>query len=157
MVDLAVAQGAQLRTGWEVSSVGSSGNGYAVHSADGRQMEAENIVVSAGGWLPDLLRNLALPEAFLAQVPRIEVRQEQAYHFPSKDESPEDQSPVSAQPWPTFIHKREGIQTYGLPGGRDAEWRGQKVAEYNGGKIMPSASSQDGLIDPANRHPTNSG
>lgn len=146
MVDLAVGQGAQLQTGWEVSSVRSAGKGYTVHSADGRQVEAENIIVSAGGWLPDLLANLSLPDAFLAQVPRIEVRQEQAYHFPYKD-----QSPVSAEPWPTFIHKREGIQTYGLPGGRDAEWRGQKVAEYNGGKIMPSASSQDGLIDPANR------
>lgn len=146
MVDLAVAQGAQLRTGWEVSSVRSSGKGYSVHSADGRHVEAENIIVSAGGWLPDLLGNLSLPETFLAQVPRIEVRQEQAYHFPYKDETL-----VFAQPWPTFIHKREGIQTYGLPGGRDADWRGQKVAEYNGGKIMPSASSQDGLIDPANR------
>lgn len=151
MLDLAVAQGAQLRTGWEVSSVGSSGKGYTVHSADGRIMEAENIIVSAGGWLPDLLGNLSLPEAFLAQVPRIEVRQEQAYHFPYMDQAPEDQAPASAQAWPTFIHKREGIQTYGLPGGRDAEWRGQKVAEYNGGKIMPSASAQDGLIDPANR------
>ena len=146
MVDLAVAQGAQLTTDWEVTALRPTDKGYTVHSADGRQMEAENIIVSAGGWLPDLLGNLSLPEAFLARIPHLEVRQEQAYHFPYKDQSPE-----SAQPWPTFIHKREGIQTYGLPGGRDAEWRGQKVAEYNGGKIMPSASSQDGLIDPANR------
>ncbi|WP_258804145.1 FAD-dependent oxidoreductase [Pseudarthrobacter sp. NS4] len=146
MVDLAVAEGAQLETGWEVSALRPSGKAYTVHSADGRQLEAENIIVSAGGWLPDLLGNLSLPEAFLAQVPRIHVRQEQAYHFPYKDGSPEP-----AENWPTFIHKREGIQTYGLPGGRDAEWRGQKVAEYNGGKILPSASAQDGRIDPANR------
>jgi sarcosine oxidase len=146
MVDLAVAQGAQLTRDWEVTALRPTDKGYTVHSADGRQMEAENIIVSAGGWLPDLLGNLSLPEAFLARIPHLEVRQEQAYHFPYKDQSPE-----STQPWPTFIHKREGIQTYGLPGGRDAEWRGQKVAEYNGGKIMPSASSQDGLIDPANR------
>lgn len=146
MVDLAVARGAQLITGWEATAVRPSGKGYTVHSADGQQLEAENIIVTAGGWLPDLLGNLSLPEAFLAQVPRIEVRQEQAYHFPYKDGSAEPE-----QGWPTFIHKREGIQTYGLPGGRDADWRGQKVAEYNGGKIMPSASSQDGVVDPANR------
>ena len=146
MVDLAVAGGAQLVTGWEVTALRPSGKGYTVHAADGRQMQAENIIVSAGGWLPDLLGNLSLPEAFLAQVPRIEVRQEQAYHFPYKDHTAE-----AERTWPTFIHKREGMQTYGLPGGRDAQWRGQKVAEFNGGKIIPSASSQDNLIDPGNR------
>ena len=35
--------------------------------------------------------------------------------------------------WPTFIHKSAEIQVYGLPGGRDAGFAGQKVAEYNGG------------------------
>ena len=38
-----------------------------------------------------------------------------------------------------------------MPGGRDAGFLGQKIAEYNGGKILPSAAGQDGLIDPANR------
>ena len=56
-----------------------------------------------------------------------------------------------SSPWPTFIHKREGWQAYGLPGGRDAGFRGQKVAQYNGGKILPSAAEQDGQIDPDNR------
>lgn len=146
MVDLAVAQGAQLQTDWHVSSVRSSGSGYVLRSADGRQTEAEKVIISAGGWLPDLLSNLSLPAGFLAGIPAIEVSQEQAYHFPYRDPSEE-----ARKTWPTFIHKREGIQTYGLPGGRDADWRGQKVAEYNGGKLLPSASAQDGLIDPANR------
>jgi hypothetical protein len=54
-------------------------------------------------------------------------------------------------PWPTFIHKREGWQAYGLPGGRAAGFRGQKVAQHNGGKILPSTAEQDGQINPDNR------
>jgi sarcosine oxidase len=77
-------------------------------------------------------------------MPPIEVRQEQAYHFPYADGT-------DPSTWPTFIHKREGWQAYGLPGGRDAGFRGQKVAEYNGGKILPSAAEQDGKISPDNR------
>ncbi len=38
-----------------------------------------------------------------------------------------------------------------MPGGRDAGFLGQKVAEYNGGKVIGSARDQDGVIDPANR------
>jgi sarcosine oxidase len=74
------------------------------------------------------------------------VRQEQAYHFPYRKDL---EWPLPD--WPTFIHKSPQIQTYSLPGGRDAEFRGQKLAEYNGGRILPSAADQDGLIDPANR------
>lgn len=53
--------------------------------------------------------------------------------------------------WPTFIHKASGVQVFGLPGGRDSGHRGQKVAEYNGGKVLPNASTQDGKIDPVHR------
>lgn len=51
----------------------------------------------------------------------------------------------------THIDMSPAIQVYGLPGGRDAEGRGQKVAEFNGGRILRSASTQDGVVDPANR------
>ena len=40
---------------------------------------------------------------------------------------------------------------YALPGGRDADWRGQKVAEFNGGRVLPSAAARTGRVDPANR------
>ena len=64
MVDAAVASGAELVTDWPVDSVTSHGSGYRVHSADGRSLEAERIVVAAGGWLPTLLERLPLPDAF---------------------------------------------------------------------------------------------
>ena len=144
MVDQAVAHGAVLRTDWEVAVVTESAGTYTLTSLDGRSVKAANIVVAAGGWVPKLLGSLSLPSAFLEGFPDFEVRQEQAYHFPYLDGT----DPAT---WPTFIHKREGWQAYGLPGGRDAGFRGQKVAEYNGGKILPSAADQDGRISAENR------
>ncbi|MDD7833851.1 FAD-dependent oxidoreductase [Paenarthrobacter sp. AB444] len=144
MVDQAAAHGTTLHANWEVACITESAGAYTLTSLDGRSIRAANVVVAAGGWLPKLLGSLSLPTSFLEHFPDFEVRQEQAYHFPYIDGT----DPAS---WPTFIHKREGWQSYGLPGGRDADFRGQKVAEYNGGKILPSAANQDGLIDPANR------
>jgi len=40
---------------------------------------------------------------------------------------------------------------YALPGGRDAGFRGQEVAVYNGGRRLRSAAEQSGVVDPANR------
>ena len=145
MVDQATDNGAALHANWDVASItGTSGN-YVLTSNDGRSLHAANVIVAAGGWLPQLLGSLSLPAAFLANMPSLEVRQEQAYHFPYAD------STDNCSAWPTFIHKRESWQAYGLPGGRDAGFRGQKIAEFNGGKILPSAADQDGVIDPANR------
>ena len=142
LVDSAVAAGAQLVTDWPVGGVTPNGSGYRVHSGDGRSLTAERVVVAAGGWLPTLLDRLPLPSSFRAQLPTFEVSQENAYHFPYQD-------PEVA--WPTFIHKEAAIQTYGLPGGRDAEFRGQKLAEFNAGRKMTTAAHQDGTIDPVNR------
>ncbi|WP_424463599.1 FAD-dependent oxidoreductase [Pseudoclavibacter helvolus] len=138
----------ELRTAWPVTRVERTATGYRVHSTTGEAVEADGIVVAAGGWLPALLGDLSLPAAFLAQFPSLEVRQEQAYHFPYLDER---DSGADADPWPTFIYKSQALQTYGLPGGRDADWRGQKVAQFNGGKIIDSALEQDGIVDAANR------
>lgn len=137
-----------LRTSWPVARVERIGNGYRVHSSAGETVEADGIVVAAGGWLPALLGELSLPAAFLAQFPHLEVRQEQAFHFPYLD--PRDTG-TGADPWPTFISKSRKLQTYGLPGGRDADWRGQKVAQFNGGKLIGSALRQDGHVDASNR------
>lgn len=147
MLRLARAGGARVETGWPVASVERAGPGHRVLSSDGRTEEAEAVVITAGGWLPDLLGRLPLPEAFLAALPPLQVMQENAYHFPCRD-APEE-------PWPTFIHKNSAMLVYGLPGGRDAALpdgrAGLKVAEYNGGRPIRSAAAQNGEIDPANR------
>ncbi|MFF1881603.1 FAD-dependent oxidoreductase [Pseudarthrobacter sp. NPDC058196] len=149
MVDLAVRNGTRVLTGWKVARVETHGTGYRVRSAAGSTIDAANIVVSAGGWLPQLLDSLPLPAGFLAGLPEFTVRQEQAFHFRYRDH---DGGPAAGAPgWPTFIHKAAGIQAYGLPGGRDAGFAGQKVAEYNGGPRIASAAAQTGTVDPASR------
>ncbi|MGO3886109.1 MAG: FAD-dependent oxidoreductase [Mycetocola sp.] len=152
MVSLAVAVGARLHTGWDVSRVERGTTGYIVTSATGQRIHAEQVIVAAGGWLPSLLGGLDLPSDFIGQVPELEIRQENAFHYPYRDTADaHEPAPGEATSWPTFIYKGEDIQTYSLPGGRDADFRGQKIAEYNGGKTIPSALAQDGVIDPANR------
>ena len=141
MVDAAVALGAQTASDWPVRRVERTATGYRVHG-DYDQIDTERIVVAAGGWLPSLLPMLPLADGFRASLPAFEVSQENAYHFPYRD---------GGEGWPTFIHKHPHIQTYSLPGGRDAEFRGQKLAEYNAGRKMASAVDQDGTIDPTNR------
>ncbi|WP_375426710.1 FAD-dependent oxidoreductase [uncultured Friedmanniella sp.] len=143
MVDLAVGAGAQLATDWPVAEVRRVGSGYRLLSEDGRTIDAERVVVAAGGWLPTLLPRLPLPAGFRSGLPPLEVSQENAYHFPYRD-TPE-------QSWPTSIHGSAAIQTYTLPGGRDAQFRGQKVAEFNAGLKLSTAAHQTGVIDPANR------
>lgn len=152
MLSLAESLGAKVLRDWEVAKVAHADGGYRITSTTGVSVDAEQVVVTAGGWLPALLGELGLPAEFIERVPEFQVRQENAYHFPYADAADAGETPADgATSWPTFIYKGHDIQTYGLPGGRDADFRGQKVAEYNGGRVLPSARDQDGLIDPVNR------
>ncbi|MBP1325592.1 sarcosine oxidase [Leucobacter exalbidus] len=150
MLALAQATGfAEVRTNWNVASVRRIGSaGFEVRSVTGETVTGKKVIVAAGGWLPHLLRDLALPEAFVRSFPALEVRQEQAFHMPWRDTDDAGQPYPS---WPTFIHNRAGVDVYGLPGGRDAGHRGQKFARFNGGKVLPSALDQDGEILPEMR------
>ncbi|GAB6899000.1 N-methyl-L-tryptophan oxidase [Kineosporia succinea] len=139
MVRLAVESGAVVHTGAVVSVLRREGSRWLVATEAGAEYRADHVVISAGGWLPDLVPQL--PGALSGRLPGLTVRQENAYHFPYRDE----------KPWPTFIHKTGTMQVYSLPGGRDAAFRGQKLAEFNGGPSIGSAAAQTGQIDPVNR------
>ncbi|GAB3187837.1 FAD-dependent oxidoreductase [Nesterenkonia suensis] len=145
MLRLAQQAGAHLETGWEVRRVERTRLGLRLTSAEGRVWDARDLVVCVGGWLPRLLAELPLPSGFLPATHALEVRQEQAFHFPYCGGAAE------AASWPTFIHSSADITVYGLPGGRDAGDAGQKVAEFNGGKVIDSAAAQDGRVEDANR------
>ena len=155
LIEQAQRHGAQVRTGWPVDRVTTTSTGHRLETGDGRTIDAERIVVTAGGWLPALLDQLPLPAAFRALLPPLQVSQENAFHFPYRDcdRSGHDAAaaPDQSPPWPTFIHRDPAIRTYGLPGGRDAGFRGQKIAEFLGGRRIASAADQDGVVDPANR------
>jgi sarcosine oxidase len=83
-------------------------------------------------------------------VPPLQVSQENVYHFPYRDDAAADGTEAMTS-GPTFIHRNPIISTYGLPGGRGAGFRGQKIAEFLGGWRIASAADQDGVVDPANR------
>lgn len=153
MNNLAIQAGAHLRCGWEVESVARQGAGYRVTSTTGDIVEGEQVIVASGGWLPSLLGNLQLPQGFLERMPEIQVRQENAYHFHYRDTADWGETPLgNYTSWPCLISKEPGFQGYALPGGGDAGFRGQKVAEYNGGRVIRNAGDQDGVVDAANRH-----
>jgi sarcosine oxidase len=147
LLEQAQRHGARILTGWPVDRVTATSTGYRLEAGDGRTLDAERIVVTAGGWLPALLDRLPLPAGFRALVPPLQVTQENAYHFPYRDGGVTD----GTTSWPTFIHRSPAIRTYGLPGGRDAGHRGQKIAEFLGGRRIASAADQDGIVDPVNR------
>jgi sarcosine oxidase len=141
MVALAVSAGATVHTGWTVTAITPYEKGVLIGSEDGRELSADHVVLAAGGWLPELLE--AVPSV-RALVPPLVIRKEQAFHFPYRDAA-------SAPDWPTLIHKSEDILTYSLPGGRDAGFRGQKLAEFSAGPVLGSAAGNDGVIDEHNR------
>ncbi|MGO1543230.1 MAG: FAD-dependent oxidoreductase [Gulosibacter sp.] len=149
MVTLAEKAGAQILTGWDVAEVSTaSTTGYVLRSTDGRDIHAAEVVIAAGGWLPHILPSLPLPGGFVDALPHFEVRQEQTFHFPYAQL-------LDDAEWPTMIHmlRDGGVKKaiYALPGGRNGEHRGLKVALHNGGKVLSSAAQQDGQVDPANR------
>ncbi|WP_432545781.1 FAD-dependent oxidoreductase [Kineococcus sp. SYSU DK004] len=144
MLGLARAAGARVLTGWPLERLRRNGTGFTARSGGGDVVDAERVVVCAGGWLPDLLGGLPLPPGFLAAFPPLEVTQESAFHFPCRDEHPHDT-------WPTVVHGEPGSTVYALPGGRDAQHRGLKVAEHHAGRPIGSAAARTGVVDAANR------
>ncbi|WP_433832264.1 FAD-dependent oxidoreductase [Actinoplanes sp. CA-015351] len=139
MTSLAVEAGAVLLTNWPVDRIFQDKDGFVLSGANGDSIAAGHVVLAAGGWLPTLLDELP---ALRALMPPLRIRKEQAYHFAYRDQGVD---------WPAFIHKRDDIMTYSLPGGRDASFRGQKLAEYNGGSGIASSAANDGVVDPRNR------
>ena len=145
MLRLAERDGARVGTEWDVTDVERTGTGFRLTASTGEVLEAGQLLVCAGGWLPQLLDRLPLPDRVRAAMPTFTVRQEQAHHFPYREDI------AAPRSWPTFIHKSPTIETYGLPGGRDADFGGQKICEFRGGKPIPSAVAHDHRIDPLGR------
>lgn len=141
MVDLAVQAGADVREHWEVVAVRREDGGFLVESSSGDTVHVERVVVVAGPWLTELADALPLSDAGRSSLPALEVRQEQVFHFPYRDDAS----------WPVVIHTTETGQSYALPGGRDAGDRGFKVATYRGGHVVDSPADADHLVRDAAR------
>ena len=141
MVDLARRHGAEVLLGDRVVRVEEAKDGAIVHLERGRALRASAVVIAAGGWLPELAA--ALPDGVSARLPRLEVTQQQVFHFPFP------QQPQHPTDWPVFI-SGDPMSIYSLPGGRDAGGVGFKIAEHDRG-TPTSASGRDGVVDAGSR------
>lgn len=142
MTALARRHGAELLQNFAVNRVDRTDGGFLLTAEDGRSVDAERVVVAAGGWLPNLLPRLGLEPEFTAGLPQFTVSEENAFHFPFRR---------GFEGWPTMIRKSNEINIYALPGGRDAGFNGLKIAEFRSGAELGSAENQSGEIDPAQR------
>lgn len=135
MITAAVTAGARAVVRTPVVKIDRRGAGARVHLAGGTTRVADVVVVAAGAWLPDLLRDVVA-------LPPLRVTQQQAFHFPRRDPGAD---------WPVFVYKGPDAQVYGLPAGRDGGPDGAiKMAEHDAGRTT-TADGRDFAIDPASR------
>ena len=144
-VDTMVAQaqlhGAVLLLGDRVVGVEATIDGAIVQPEQGGALPASTVVIAAGGWLPELAPSL--PGGIAERLPKIEVTQQQVFHFPFPA------LPQHATDWPVFLSK-DVLNIYSLPGGRDAGGAGFKIAEHDAGS-RTSASGRDRVVDARSR------
>ena len=137
----AIELGAFVLSGTRVTGTELLSSGRVRILNDRMDLTADTLVIAAGAWLPELAPHLATGSEGPLVLPPLTVIQKEVFHFRQRDPS------VS---WPTFVHKGP-VQIYGLPSGRDAgPGPAVKVARYDGGPLT-TASTRDGVIDPAAR------
>jgi sarcosine oxidase len=139
MIECARRRGAVVRHGVAARAVrplDAGRIGAQVELADGSRLVGSQVVIAAGPWVPDLL-NALVP------LPALRVTQQQIFHFPRLD--------VSAPPWPSVIHQRDGHGIYHLAGGRDGgPHDDRKIGEHDFGRHT-TADTRDAVVDPASR------
>lgn len=113
----AVKLGAELQTGAEVRGWSSKPDCIEVETTAGR-FEAKRLVVTAGPWTPQLLRDLGVP---------LEVRRKPQLWYPAPDVYRADRG------CPAYLFDLPDGIFYGLPAIDDF---GLKAAEHTGGAIV---------------------
>ncbi|MBE7163056.1 MAG: FAD-dependent oxidoreductase, partial [Williamsia herbipolensis] len=121
-LDLATADGADLRFDHGVRSVTVVEDDAVVVLDDGRTIRTPSLVVAAGSWVPTLVGDVLRERG--ARLPAVTVTEEQPAHFPGH---------VADDSWPSFVHyPQDGGDVYGLltPG------EGVKVGFHGTGPIV---------------------
>ena len=93
------ARGGILREGAQVTRVEPEGNGGRVTLADGTQLTADRVIVTAGPWVHDVLPELALP---------VRPTRQQVCYF----SNPPDPEMFAVGRFPVFL---VGMNQYGFP------------------------------------------
>ena len=109
LLGAAEAAGADLRFGVRVADIEENGDGVSVVASDGIH-RADQVVVAAGSWTPELVRPWLAAHG--AELPVVTVTEEQPAHFPLRP------GPTgSERAWPSFVHHPThgaGQSAYGL-------------------------------------------
>jgi sarcosine oxidase len=148
-VGRAVAHGADLRTGVRITGVERLHSGQLRLRGPGLDrspVRAEQVVVAAGPWLPELGLDVRLPP--------LTVTQQQVFHFRRREGSA-----FGETDWPVFVHQGgPAEQVLGLPSGADGGAEGGaegvrgafKLSLLDDGRVT-TASTRSGVVDPASR------
>ena len=138
MLRLATERGAQVRFDTPVERLAASADGSSARvDTPSGPVSAPVVVVAAGAWTAPLLGGLL-------ELPTLTVTQQQVFHFAPAGPSP-------ARPWPVLIHHDQGLDFYGLPGGRDGGAPGAlKLGEHTSGTVT-TADGRNFTVDPAAR------
>jgi sarcosine oxidase len=131
LLALATATGAAVRHQVAVTAIEPAGDAARVVLADGATLQARQVVVAAGAWLPGLLGEVVA-------LPPLHVTQQQVCHFArlSPDEAP----------WPSTIHEDGGIAMYHLAGGGATAHR--KLGEHRTRAPAVTPQSRSYALDP---------
>jgi sarcosine oxidase len=127
--------GAELRTGISVSGWRDVAGGIEV-ATDAGEFRARGLVVTAGPWAGQLLKELLVP---------LIVRRKCQYWYPAAAEYRAEQN------CPAFLFDTPDGIFYGLPqvDGRGPEGDGLKVAEHTGGELVSDPLAVDRVFDAA--------
>jgi sarcosine oxidase len=132
-LDLAVRQGARLLTGVTVQGWRAEG-GHVEVDSDGGAFAADRLVIAAGPWSGQVLRDLGIP---------LRVLRKAQYWFPATDPAYDARGGC-----PAFLFDTAAGLFYGFPRIDDL---GVKVAEHSGGVVVADPLTLDRQVDPADR------
>jgi len=127
-LDLAVRDGAELRTGVSVAGFTAEGDGVVVHTDQG-DIGADRLVVTAGPWASEVLADLDLP---------LRVLRKSLFWFEAGPTYDVDAG------CPGFLFDTPTGVFYGFPA---LDHRGVKLAEHSGGAVVHDPLTVDRAID----------
>jgi len=138
-LDEAVRHGAELRTeeavrSWHVEPSVGVGSHVVVETDRGRY-EAARLVITAGAWAGELLRDLGIP---------LEVRRKPQYWFRPSNDAYNLEQGAPAFLYETFVDAKVAVCFYGFP---VIGPEGLKCAEHSGGRVLTNPLENPTEID----------